>query len=99
MDQDTSRRKNATGLTYLCLNVPPSDEKNNNKSCRGIEFGINLNCFQTGEKFKGVKMLPGKGRLHFTFTGTRTTENSGARVGEFLCARKEGEVEIRRWDE
>ena len=109
MDEDTSRRKNATGLTYLCLNVPTttttttttasSSSESTNKSYRGIEFGINLNCFQTGEKFKGVKMLPGKGRLHFTFTGTRTTENSGARVGEFLCARKEGEVEIRRWDE
>lgn len=101
MDQDTSRRKNATGLTYLCLNVPSSsssDEKKKSNN-RGIEFGINLNCFQTGEKFKGVKMLPGKGRLHFTFTGTGTTGNSGARVGEFLCAREEGEVEIRRWDE
>ena len=94
MDQDVARVKNATGLTLLCVDLP---EKINRAM---IEFGINLFAYRVcdGGRWKGAKMLPRR-RLHFAFVGT--TEGgggTGSRVGEFLYAEEEGEVEIRTWD-
>ena len=94
MDQDVARVKNATGLTLLCVDLP---EKINRAM---IEFGINLFAHRVcdGGRWKGAKMLPRR-RLHFAFVGT--TEGgggTGSRVGEFLYAEEEGEVEIRTWD-
>ena len=92
MDQDLARVKNATGLTLLCVDLP---EKIN----RAIEFGINVFAHRVcdGGRWKGAKMLPRR-RLHFAFVGTTGGGGTGSRVGEFLYAEEEGEVEIRTWD-
>ena len=94
MDQDLARVKNATGLTLLCVDLPK-------KINHAIEFGINLFAYRVcdGGRWKGAKMLPRR-RLHFAFVGTTTGGGggNGSRVGEFLYAEEEGEVEIRTWD-
>ena len=92
MDQDLARVKNATGLTLLCVDLPK-------KINHAIEFGINLFAYRVCDgEMERRKMLPRR-RLHFAFVGT--TEGgggTGSRVGEFLYAEEEGEVEIRTWD-
>ena len=92
MDQDLARVKNATGLTLLCVDLPA-------KINHAIEFGINLFAYRVcdGGRWKGAKMLPRR-RLHFAFVGTTGGGGTGSRVGEFLYAEEEGEVEIWTWD-
>ena len=54
MDPDLARRLSETGATLVLLDFPT-----------GSEFGIDMNVWNTGDKFKGVKMIPpGK---HFVF--------------------------------
>ncbi len=54
MDPDLARRLSETGATLILLDFPV-----------GAEFGIDMNVWNTGEKFKGVKMIPpGK---HFVY--------------------------------
>jgi A1 cistron-splicing factor AAR2 len=54
MEQDVARRLFDEGATFVFLDVPP-----------GTEFGIDLNTWNVGEKFKGVKMIPPG--LHFVY--------------------------------
>jgi AAR2 protein. len=47
IDQDLALRLLLEGATLLILDVP-----------LGTEFGIDLKSWNTGKKFKGVKMIP-----------------------------------------
>jgi A1 cistron-splicing factor AAR2 len=47
IDQDLARRLLVEGATLVFLNVP-----------RGTVFGVDMKSWNTGEKFKGVKMIP-----------------------------------------
>jgi A1 cistron-splicing factor AAR2 len=47
IDQDLARRLLLEGATLVFQNVP-----------RGTEFGIDMKSWNTGENFKGVKMIP-----------------------------------------
>ena len=88
--QTTTRKKK--GATLVCQNrALPS----------GAEFGVNLKSFRVPrevETFRGVQKLPLR-RVHLAFVGGGGGGGGGARVGEFVLAEKDGEVETRTWDE
>lgn len=73
--------------SILCLDVPP-----------GTEFGIDYQVFETGTKFKGVKLLrPG---VHFVYYSARNVNyqaDSAPRTGFFLVLHS-GEVAVWRWN-
>lgn len=54
MDQQTALKLFEEGATLFFLDVPI-----------GTEFGIDFNSWNTGEKFKGVKMIPPG--IHFVY--------------------------------
>ena len=55
VDNDTAVRLLKEGGTFIFLDVPP-----------GMEFGIDLKIWTTGDQFKGVKMIPpGAHYIHF----------------------------------
>jgi len=54
IDQDLARRLLLEGATLIFLDVP-----------RGTEFGVDLKSWNTGKKFKGVKMIPPG--LHYVY--------------------------------
>lgn len=54
MNQEDARRLLLEGGTLLVLDVP-----------EGTNFGIDLKSWETGERFKGVKMIPPG--LHFVY--------------------------------
>ena len=54
MDQDLARRLLIEGATFVFLDVPV-----------GTEFGIDMKSWNTGDKFKGVKMIPPG--LHYVY--------------------------------
>ena len=47
MDQDLAVKLFEAGSSFIMLDVPV-----------GTEFGIDLNSWNVGQKFKGVKMIP-----------------------------------------
>ena len=47
MDQATARHLFEVGAMVVFLDVPP-----------GTEIGIDMHSWQTGENFKGIKMIP-----------------------------------------
>lgn len=54
IDQNEARRMLLEGGTLLVLDVP-----------EGTNFGIDLKSWETGDKFRGVKMIP-EG-VHFVY--------------------------------
>lgn len=54
IDQDTAKRLLLEGATFIFLGVPI-----------GMQFGIDMKSWSTGEKFKGVKMIPPG--IHFVY--------------------------------
>ena len=54
MEQDVAKRLFDEGATFVFLDVPP-----------GTEFGIDLNTWNVGDNFRGVKMIPPG--LHFVY--------------------------------
>lgn len=47
MDQELAKRLLVEGATLVLLDVP-----------QGTDFGVDMKSWNTGEKFKGVKMIP-----------------------------------------
>lgn len=85
-EPEVAARLAVEGATFVLLNVPP-----------GTEFGIDMNSWNTGEKFCGVKLIPPG--VHFVYyssvhLGTRTT---APRTG-FFHSFGRGDVVVRRWD-
>ena len=85
MDQATARRLLNEGAFFIFLNVP-----------EGTEFGIDMKSWNTGEKFRGVKMIPPG--LHFVFySSVSSTDDVAPRIG-FFHNFKRGEVFVKKWD-
>ncbi|XP_071842945.1 protein AAR2 homolog isoform X2 [Apostichopus japonicus] len=86
MSQETAQKLFEEGAVLLFLDVPP-----------GTEFGIDYTTWNTGEKFKGVKMIPAG--IHFVhYSAVSLTQGDKApRTGFFHCFGSR-EVLVKRWD-
>lgn len=85
MDQQTARKLYAEGAIFIFLNVP-----------EGTEFGIDMKSWNTGEKFRGVKMIPPG--LHYIFySAVSDTGDTAPRTG-FFHNFKKSEVIAKKWD-
>ena len=73
------------GATLVVLGVPP-----------GTEFGVDLNSWNTGEKFCGVKLIPPG--LHFIYYSSvhLPTRTTAPRTGWFHTFGR-GELVVKRW--
>lgn len=60
------------------------------------EFGIDLITFKTGERFKGVKMIPPGVHYFYTSAVAKDGQHYGPRVG-FYHNFKPKEVHVKRW--
>ncbi|KAF9978424.1 a1-alpha2 repression [Actinomortierella ambigua] len=60
MDNQTLNRLFEAGAVLLVLDTPPGQ----------LEFGIDINCWTTGPRFKGVKLIPpGPHLVYYTMAG------------------------------
>lgn len=86
MDQNTAKRLCDEGAFFVLLNVP-----------EGTEFGIDMKSWNTGEKFRGIKMIPPG--IHFVFySAVNSVGDAAPRVG-FFHDFKQSEFLVRKWDE
>lgn len=86
MNQETAQKLFEEGAVLLFLNVPP-----------GTEFGIDYTSWNTGEKFKGVKMIPGG--IHFIhYSAVSLTQGGQAPRTGFFHFFRAREVLIKKWD-
>ncbi|KAI8325165.1 AAR2-domain-containing protein [Martensiomyces pterosporus] len=84
MDQDTARTLFEQGGCLVILDAP-----------EGIEFGIDLDSWETGPLFKGIKMIPPG--IHYIHYSVVNSENqAGMRCG-FFHSFASGEVLVRKW--
>ena len=62
---------------------------------------MNLKSFRVPREVGDVSRRPEASlrRVHLAFVGGGGGGGGGARVGEFVLAEKDGEVETRTWDE
>jgi len=87
LSPETSLRLFEEGATLIFLNVPP-----------GTEVGIDLESWNTGNKFKGIKMIPpGVHFIHFSTVG-RDGVSQAPRTG-FYHNFKRGEILLKKYDE
>lgn len=85
MDQETAKSLFIEGGTFIFLNVP-----------EGTEFGIDMKSWNTGERFRGVKMIPPG--LHYIFySNVDKLGDTAPRIGFFHYFHK-GEVLVKKWD-
>ncbi|XP_018569913.1 protein AAR2 homolog [Anoplophora glabripennis] len=85
MDQITAKKLYAEGGIFVFLEVP-----------EGTEFGIDMKSWNTGEKFRGVKMIPPG--LHYIFySAVSDTGDTSPRTG-FFHNFKRSEVIVKKWD-
>lgn len=85
MDQDLAKRLLVEGATFVFLGVPV-----------GTQFGIDMKSWATGEKFKGVKMIPPG--IHFVYySATNKHGDVAPRVG-FMHDFKRSEFVVKKWD-
>nr|CAD7397946.1 unnamed protein product [Timema cristinae] len=85
MDQELARRLLLEGAIFIFLDVPS-----------GTEFGIDMKHWNTGEKFKGVKMIP-PGIHYVHYSATNSQGDTGPRVG-FIHNFQKSELVVKRWD-
>lgn len=86
LNQEDARRLLLEGGTLLVLDVP-----------EGTNFGIDLKSWETGERFKGVKMIPPG--LHFVYhSAVGQHGDTAPRIG-FVHNFKKGEIVLKKWDE
>jgi len=86
MDPEIARKLLVEGACIVVLGVPP-----------GTQFGLDMNSWNIGDKFMGVKMIP-QG-IHFVYYSSvnLTDRTTGPRTG-FWCNFSRGQVVVRRWD-
>lgn len=85
MDQRTAQKLYEEGAIFIFLEVP-----------EGTEFGIDMKSWNTGEKFRGVKMIP-PGIHYIFYSGVSTFGDTAPRTGFFHNFHK-GEVFVKKWD-
>ena len=81
LSPEEARRLVEAGAFVVCIDVPP-----------GTDFGIDYVSFETGKRFKGVKMVPPG--FHFLHTSANP---NGYRSG-FFCRLSRAQVLVRKWD-
>lgn len=85
MDQQTARKLYEEGAIFIFLNVP-----------EGTEFGIDMKSWNTGEKFRGVKMIPPG--IHYIFYSSVSDYGDTAPRTGFFHNFKKSEVFVKKWD-
>lgn len=85
MDQQTARRLVLEGGTLIINDMP-----------KGSEFGIDLNTYKTGPKFRGVKMIPTG--LHFIYFSSVNKEGGTAPRTGFFHSFKSAEILVKKWN-
>ncbi|XP_023323214.1 protein AAR2 homolog [Eurytemora carolleeae] len=85
MDPEVAKRLLLEGATLILLDVPP-----------GTEIGIDMNSWNIGDKFRGVKMIPPG--LHFVYYSSVNIKDrtTAPRTGFFYNFGR-GELVARRW--
>ncbi|KAG0211183.1 a1-alpha2 repression [Mortierella sp. GBA30] len=80
MDNETLKRLFKAGAILLVLDAPHNQ----------LEFGIDVNCWNTGPRFKGVKIIPpGPHFVYYSLHNTKTTQPTPEDSGK-----EEGTVEV-----
>ncbi|XP_017792807.1 PREDICTED: protein AAR2 homolog [Habropoda laboriosa] len=85
MDQTLAQRLLVEGATLVVLNVP-SD----------TEFGIDLKSWNTGDNFKGIKMIP-PGFHYVHYSAIDEFGETAPKIG-FLHTFEKSEFLVRRWN-
>ncbi|XP_060524302.1 protein AAR2 homolog isoform X2 [Cylas formicarius] len=85
MDPKIAKKLFENGAIFVLLNVP-----------EGTEFGIDLKSWNTGEKFRGVKMVP-PGIHYIFYSSVSNTGDTAPRTGFFHFFKK-SEVYVKKWD-
>ncbi|PNF34112.1 AAR2-like protein [Cryptotermes secundus] len=85
IDQRLARQLLLEGATLVFLDVP-----------RGTEFGIDMKSWNTGDKFKGVKMIP-PGPHYVYYNAVNSEGDTAPRVG-FVHNFKKSEFMVKKWD-
>ncbi|XP_071443693.1 protein AAR2 homolog [Hetaerina americana] len=83
--QEVAKQMLVEGAVLIILDVP-----------LGTEFGIDLKSWNTGEKFKGVKMIPPG--LHFVFYSPVNEYGDAAPRTGFFYFFEKTECLVRKWD-
>lgn len=86
MNKETVQKLYREGAIFIILNVP-----------EGTEFGIDMKSWNTGEKFRGIKMIPPG--IHYVFFSavSDNTGDTAPRTG-FFHNFKMGEILVKKWD-
>lgn len=86
MDKQNIQKLYEDGAIFIILNVP-----------EGTQFGIDMKSWNTGEKFRGIKMIPPG--IHFVFFSavSDSTGDTAPRTG-FFHNFKTGEILVKKWD-
>ncbi|XP_012259201.2 protein AAR2 homolog [Athalia rosae] len=85
MDQELAKRLLIEGATLVLLNVPP-----------GTDFGVDMKSWNTGDKFKGVKMIP-PGFHYIHYSAANGFDDLAPRVG-FIHNFTKSEFLAMTWD-
>jgi len=86
MDQAVAKRLLVEGATLVVLGVPA-----------GTQFGVDMNSWNVGDQFKGVKMIPPG--IHFVYySAVNVADRSTAPRTGFFHNFGRGEMVARRWD-
>lgn len=87
MNKASVQKLYENGAIFVILNVP-----------EGTEFGIDMKSWNTGEKFRGIKMIPPG--IHYVFFSAvaEGTGDSAPRTG-FIHNFKTGEFLVKKWDQ
>ncbi|XP_076055430.1 protein AAR2 homolog isoform X2 [Oratosquilla oratoria] len=85
MNQERAQELFSEGGTLVLLGMPP-----------GTEFGIDVNSWNVGEKFKGVKMIPPG--IHFVYFSAVSRDGQTAPRTGFFHHFTRKEVLVKRYD-
>uniref|UniRef100_A0A2R5LBP6 Protein AAR2 homolog n=1 Tax=Ornithodoros turicata TaxID=34597 RepID=A0A2R5LBP6_9ACAR len=85
MDPEVAKKLLREGATLVLLDIPP-----------GSEFGMDMVPHNTGEKFKGIKLIPPG--LHFVFYSSVSSAGTTAPRTGFFHYFQGGEVLVKKWD-
>ena len=86
MDPAVAKKLLVEGASVVILGVPP-----------GTQVGIDMNSWNVGDQFMGVKMIPPG--LHFVYySAVNVAERSTAPRTGFFHNFGRGEMIVRRWD-
>lgn len=86
MDQQTALKLFEKGGVFVFLNVP-----------EGTVFGIDMKSWNTGEKFRGVKMIPPG--VHYIFYSAANDSGDVAPRTGFFHNFRPSEMLVKKWDE